>query len=65
MPNASDRITDTAINAMNLMLFTLSCFNLSIDIDVLNHPKLIVIFNDVSIHGNEYDPYSIEHGQQK
>ena len=60
MPNASDRFTDTAISAMNSMLFTLNCFNYSSNIDTKNHPRLIVIFNDVSLYGNDYDPYSIE-----
>ena len=57
MPNAAQRITDTAIGAMNLILFTLNCFNLKSDI--INHPKLFVIFNDVSKYGNEYDPLTI------
>ena len=59
MPNAAHRITETTINAMSLMLFTLNCFNLSAKLDTSNHPKLIVIFNDVSKYGQKYDPLSV------
>ena len=57
MPNAAQRITDTAISAMNLMLFTLNCFNMKADLN--NHPQIFVIFNDVSKFGNDYDPNKI------
>ena len=54
MPNAAHRITDTTINSMNLFLFTLNCLDQPIDIN--NHPKLFIIFNNVSLYGDTYDP---------
>ena len=54
MPNAAQRITDTAISAMNLVLFTLNCFKE--EINITDHPRLFVIFNDVSKYGKDYDP---------
>ena len=46
MPDESNRIRKTSIGAMNNILFLLN----SIDprADPKKHPKLIVIFNDVS-----------------
>ena len=32
MPNASHRITDTTVNSMKLILFTLNCLNWPIDL---------------------------------
>ena len=58
MPNAAQRITEITINAMSLMLFTLNSFDSSTDI--LNHPRLIVVFNDVSKYGNDYDPLTVD-----
>ena len=57
MPNAAHRITDTTINAMKLIMFTLNCLNQPIDIE--NHPKLMIIFNNVSMYGDNYDPYTV------
>ena len=63
MPNAAHRITDTTINAMNLVLFTLNSFNSQVDIQ--NHLKLYVIFNDVSMYGDDYDPLTVEQSKSK
>ena len=46
---------------MNLMLFTLNSFDSSTDTQ--NHPRLIVVFNDVSKYGNDYDPLAVDQGQ--
>ena len=43
---------------MNYVLFSLNCFNK--DADIYYQPKLIVIFNDVSRYGNDYDPRTIK-----
>ena len=53
MPDASNRIRETSISAMNNILFLLN----SIDpkSNPKKHPKLIVIFNDVSRHELLYD----------
>ena len=50
MPDSSDRLRETSIKAMNHVLFTLN--SLHPNTDVKNHPKLIVIFNDVSLYEN-------------
>ena len=48
MPDSSDRLRATSIKAMNHVLFTLN--SLHPDTDVKNHPRFIVIFNDVSLY---------------
>ena len=48
MPDSSERARRTSINAMNNMLFTLNSMHKKTDIT--NHPKFIVIFNDVSLY---------------
>ena len=48
MPDSSHRIRATSLNAMNNVLFTLNSMHL--DTDIKNHPKFIVIFNDVSLY---------------
>ena len=58
MPNAAERITDTTVKAINLVLFTLNCINSPID--VLNHPKIFIIFNNVSLYGDNYDPMTVD-----
>lgn len=50
MPDSSDRLRATSIKAMNNVLFTLN--SLHPKTDVKNHPKFIVIFNDVSLYEN-------------
>ena len=50
MPDSSDRLRATSIKAMNHVLFTLNSLHLNTDIK--NHPKFIVIFNDVSLYEN-------------
>ena len=58
MPNASQRITDSTIKGMLSMFFM---FN-SIDdrIDITFHPKYLIIINNVSKHGEEYDIDAVE-----
>ena len=51
MPDESDRIRATSIKAMNYMLFILNSFDRRADIS--NHPKIILIFNDVSLYSSE------------
>ena len=48
MPDESDRIRATSIKAMNYMLFILNSFDMRADIET--HPKMILIFNDVSLY---------------
>ena len=48
MPDESDRIRGTSIKAMNYMLFILNSFNEKADLR--KHPKMILIFNDVSLY---------------
>ena len=51
MPDESDRIRATSIKAMNYMLFILNSFDDRADLRV--HPKMILIFNDVSLYSSE------------
>ena len=48
MPDSSDRLRATSIKAMNHVLFTLN--SIHPETDIRNHPKFIVIFNDVSLY---------------
>ena len=48
MPDSSDRLRATSIKAMNHVLLTLN--SMHPDTDIKNHPKFIVIFNDVSLY---------------
>ena len=48
MPDESDRIRGTSIKAMHHMLFMLNSFNVRADLG--KHPKMILIFNDVSLY---------------
>ena len=50
MPDSSDRLRETSIKSMNHVLFTLN--SLHPKTDIKNHPKFIVIFNDVSLYEN-------------
>ena len=50
MPDSSDRLRATSIKAMNHVLFTLN--SIHPETDTKNHPKFIVIFNDVSLYEN-------------
>ena len=50
MPDSSDRLRATSIKAMNNVLFTMNSLHPKTDIN--NHPKFIVIFNDVSLYEN-------------
>ena len=51
MPNASHRITDSAIRAMTNKLFILNSIDIGTDISL--HPKIFVVFNDVSVQDDE------------
>jgi hypothetical protein len=51
MPDESDRIRATSIKAMNYMLFILNSFD--VRADIRNHPKMILIFNDVSLYNSK------------
>ena len=48
MPDNSDRLRATSLEAMSKVLFTLNSLHKKADIS--NHPRLIVIFNDVSMY---------------
>ena len=61
MPDESDRIRATSIKAMNTMLFILNSFDPRTDIE--NHPRIILIFNNVSLYSNDTSPEDIR--QQK
>ena len=50
MPDSSDRLRATSVKAMHHVLFTLN--SLHPDTDIANHPKVIIIFNDVSLYEN-------------
>ena len=50
MPNASQRITDSTIRGLNGMLFMFNLLDERIDISML--PKLHIIINNVSKHGD-------------
>ena len=50
MPDESDRIRATSIKAMNYMLFILNSFDVRADIGT--HPRMILIFNDVSLYND-------------
>ena len=53
MPNASERITETAIKGMNSMLFMFNSLDERTDITL--HPKVHIVFNNVSRYGENYD----------
>ena len=53
MPNASDRITDSAIKGMNSMLFMFNSLDERTDIDL--HPRVHIVLNNVSRFGQNYD----------
>ena len=57
MPNASQRITRTTIEAMNNMLFMFN--SLDHRTDLKNHPKFKIIVNNMSLYGDDYDPDQI------
>ena len=46
MPDESNRIRKTSFNAMNNILFLLNMLNKRFD--ATDHPRILVIFNDVS-----------------
>ena len=54
LPNASHRITDTVIKAIRTMFLMFN--SLDERIDVKTHPKYMVVINNVSKYGDDYDP---------
>ena len=58
MPNAAHRITDTTINANKLILFIFNC--LSKSIGIYKYPKFLIVFNNVSKYGDNYDPFTVD-----
>ena len=58
MPDASHRIRDTTIKAVNNMLLMFGSLDERVDITL--HPKYYIIFNDVSRYGDNYDPHRIK-----
>ena len=58
MPNASQRITDTTIKALNSMFFMFA--SLDERIDVASHPKYHIVINNVSKFGDDYDLEKVE-----
>ena len=58
MPDASHRIRDTTIKAVNNMLLMFG--SLDERVDVALHPKYHIIFNNVSRFGDNYDPARIK-----
>ena len=63
MPNAAHRITDTTVNANKLILFIFNC--LTKPIDISKHPKFLIVFNNVSKYGNNYDPFTVDNSKPK
>ena len=57
MPDESDRIRATSMKAMNQMLFILNSFDARADVGT--HPRMILVFNDVSLHSTEDKPETI------
>ena len=58
MPDASQRIRETTIKAVNNMLLMFGSLDERVDISL--HPKYYIIFNDVSRYGDNYDPHMIK-----
>ena len=50
MPNASQRITDSTIRAMNSMFFMFNSLDERVDSTL--HPKFHIVINNVSKHGD-------------
>ena len=48
MPDESDRIRESSIKSMNNILLILQSFEP--ETDVINHPRIVVIFNNVSCY---------------
>ena len=58
MPDASQRLKDSTLKSMNYILFSLNSFH--VDADIKIHPRMVVIFNDVSRYGDFYNPETIK-----
>ena len=58
MPDASQRIRDTTIRAVNNMFLMFNSLDERVDISI--HPRYQIIFNDVSRYGDKYDPARIK-----
>ena len=61
MPNASERITETAIKSMNSMLFMFNSLDERTDITL--HPRIHIVFNNVSRFGEDYDVDQAENSE--
>ena len=57
LPNASQRITDTVIKAIRTMFLIYN--SLEEEIDVKDHPEYMVVINNVSRYGDDYDPNEV------
>ena len=57
MPNAAQRITDSTVKAIVNNFFTFN--SLDVRVDITNHPKFLLIINNVSRYGENYDPHKI------
>ena len=58
LPDASQRIRETTIKAINNMFLMFTSLDERVDISA--HPKYFVIFNNVSRYGDNYDPVRIK-----
>ena len=58
MPDASQRIRDTTIKAVNNMFLMFNSLDERVDISL--HPKFHIIFNNVSRYGDNYDPEKLK-----
>ena len=58
MPNASHRIRDTTIKALNRMFFMFNSLDERTDISL--HPAYHIVINNVSKHGEDYDLEKVE-----
>ena len=53
MPNAAQRITDSTVKAILDMFFVFN--SLDERVDISHHPKFLLIINNVSRYGENYD----------
>ena len=53
MPNPSERVIDSAIKGLNSMLFMFNSLDERTDISL--HPRVHIVFNNISRFGEDYD----------
>ena len=58
MPDESDRIRESSIKGMNNILLVLQSFEPETDIS--NHPRIVIIFNNVSCQFTEATEQEVE-----